>query len=103
MRSVRATSMGAIAALFLGLAGPAHAFIDSGPLADFLNEFRQPSIPRAAGSHQADAHPAPSRGLAGPAHAFIDSGPLADFLNEFRQQSIPREVVSYKGDEKPGT
>ena len=48
MRPVGAIPFAAFAALFamLGFARPAHALLDSGPLADFLNEFRQQGIPR---------------------------------------------------------
>ena len=35
-----------VAVLVLSAATPASAFIDSGPLADFLNEFREQAVPR---------------------------------------------------------
>ncbi|MDB5558152.1 MAG: ErfK/YbiS/YcfS/YnhG family protein [Enterovirga sp.] len=44
MRSVIAALLAAC--LVTGAASPARAFLDTGPLADFFNEFRQQAIPR---------------------------------------------------------
>lgn len=48
MRSVRDAAFAALASfpLLLGAAAPARAFVDSGPIADFLNQFSQQAIPR---------------------------------------------------------
>ena len=47
MRSVRNTVVAALASFPLLLAAaPAHAILNSGPVADFFNEFRQQGIPR---------------------------------------------------------
>ena len=47
MRSVRNAAIAALTAFpLLGAAAPASALVDSGPIADFFNQFRQQAIPR---------------------------------------------------------